>query len=194
MTQVTRVTVALSAAVSLAAGGYAGAQQRPDFSGGWVASKEAPEGVTPALAATLGARFWIEQKGDAITLIRPLRDTARIVTHKGDGAEVTSRTPAAMCLGESIWTTSVTWEGSTFVHRFHSTIPAGGTTPVPVTEVNRHVFKRLSADRIQVEAMMKIGKPEPDLVGTVYTRVSDPPPPPPPPPIDVRLRLQRSHA
>jgi len=163
-----------------------GTPQRPDFSGGWAASKEAPQGVTAALAAPFGTRFWIEQKGDTITLIRPVRDTVRVVVHKGDGAEVNSRTPAAMCLGESSTVTSMFWEGNNLVHRFHSTTPAGSTTPVPTTEVNRHVFKRLSADKIQVEAMMKIGRPEPDLVGMIYTRITDPAPPPPPPPLDVK--------
>ena len=176
----------MSAALTVAAVVAIGAQQRPDFSGGWVASKETPEGVTAALAAPFGARFWIDQKGNVITMIRPVRDTARFTIHKGDGAEITTRTPAAMCLGESSSTTSMIWDGNNLVHRIHSTTPAGSTTPIPTTEVNRHVFKKLSADRIQVEAMMRIGRPEPDLVGMIYTRTTDPPPPPPPAPIDVK--------
>ena len=186
MTPTIRVISAAATALSLATVAAVGAQQRPDFSGGWVASKEAPEGVTAALAAPFGARFWIDQKGDVITMIRPVRDTARFTIHKGDGAQITTRTPAAMCLGESSSTTSMVWEGNNLVHRIHFTTPAGSTTPIPTTEVNRHVFKRISADKIQVEAMMKIGRPEPDLVGMIYTRTTDPPPPPPPAPLDVK--------
>ena len=41
-----------------------------------------------ANASSFAGSSWIVQKGDVITMIRPVRDTARFVTHKGDGAEI----------------------------------------------------------------------------------------------------------
>lgn len=154
------------------------ARQRPDFSGGWTATKETPTGVGAAPSAVFGARFWLDQKGDAMTVTRPLRDTALAIVHKTDGSEVRTRIPGPMCIGDAGTITSVAWEGENFVHRIHGSIPPGVEKVTPSQA--RQVFKKLSADRIQVEGQMRVpNQTEPATVATVYTRMSDAPPAPP---------------
>ena len=164
--------VLISAAVATA-GVLAAGQQRPDFSGGWTVSKEAPAGMTAAPTPAFGPRFWLDQKGDQVTVIRPVRDTAVIAVHPAAGAEVRSRIPGAMCLGDAATVTSVLWEGDTLVHRIHGSIPPGATTVATPLQI-RHVFRRVSADSIVVETLTRMPtNPEPVPVGTLYTRISD---------------------
>ena len=64
------------AALAAAAVGLTAAPQRQDFSGGWVATKDVPSGLPLAPTPVFGPRFWLEQKGDQLTVVRPRGDTA----------------------------------------------------------------------------------------------------------------------
>lgn len=174
----TSIGLLTACVVVVAATSGSGARQRPDFTGGWAATRDTPTGVGAAPSAVFGARFWLDQKGDAVTVTRPLRDTVLAIVHKADGSEVRSRIPGAMCLGDAGTITSVAWEGDNLLHRIHGSIPPGveKVTPAQV----RHVFKKVSADRIQVEALMRVpNQTEPATVATVYARMTDAPPAPP---------------
>jgi len=151
------------------------ARQHPDFTGGWTASKETPSGVGAAPSSVFGPRFWLDQTGDRLTVIRPVRDTAVIAAHVLDGTEVRSRIPGGMCLGDAATVTSVAWEGDTVVHRIHGSVAPGAAVVTPAAL--RHVFRRVGADSIQVESVMRVaGQTDPEPVGTIYTRIADPAP------------------
>jgi hypothetical protein len=155
-------------------------EQHPDLSGGWSASKDTPSSMSPAPSPVFGVRFWIEQKGDQLTVVRPVRETALAIVHPLGGGEVRTRVPGAMCLGDSTTITSVSWEGDALVHRIHGTIPPGSSTVTPAAV--RHVFRKIGADSIMVEGVTRLaGSPEPVTVATIYTRMAEQPPVVPPP-------------
>jgi hypothetical protein len=173
--KVIAVTIGLAGAIGL--GTASGIKpQTPDFTGGWTASKDAPAGIGAAPTPAFGPRFWLEQKGDRLTVIRPVRDTAVVAAHPLDGTEVRSRIPGGMCLGDAATITSVLREQDTLVHRIHGSVAPGSTAP-PAPLSIRHVFKRIGQDRLQVETVTRIaGQAEPVPVATVYTRITDAPP------------------
>jgi len=122
-----------------------------------------------------GARFWLEQKGDQLTVVRPRGDTALVVTHVLGGAEVRTRVTGAMCLGDSTTITSVSWEADALVHRINGTIAPGSSSVVPSGA--RQVFRKIGADSIVVEGVTRLaGSTDPVTVATVYTRMSEKPP------------------
>jgi len=155
--------------------GLTATQQKPDFSGGWAASKDAPTGLTAAPSPVFGARFWIEQKGDQFTLVRPIRENAVSITHTLGGGEVRTRVPGAMCLGDSTTITSVSWDADAVVHRINGTIAPGSTSVVPSGA--RQVFRKVGPDSIVVEGVTRLpGSTDPVTVATVYTRMNEKPP------------------
>jgi hypothetical protein len=150
-------------------------QQPADFSGGWMAVKDAPAGLA-APSPVFGARFWIKQEGQTVTITRPLRDTAVIATHVVGGPDVRSRVPGAQCLGDATVFTRLDWEGAALVHRSVSQMGPGVRQPVPAGL--RHVFKVTSPDTIVVESTMRTSAQSTELtpVGTVYRKMTDPAP------------------
>ena len=151
------------------------APQRPDFSGGWVASKDVPPGLPAAPSPVFGARFWIEQKGDQLTVVRPIRENAVAITHTLGGGEVRTRVPGPMCLGDSTTITSVLWEADALVHRINGTIVPGSTTVIPSGA--RQVFRKTGPDSVVVEGVTRLpGSTDPVTVATVYSRMNEKPP------------------
>jgi Domain of unknown function (DUF6265) len=162
----------LLTAVFFASGGAT--PQSPDFGGAWVATKDAPEGITMAPSAVFGARFWLLPFGASIKVIRPLRDTAVVVEHKLDGAEVVARVPGATCMGDATTYTTLQREGATLVHQtVGQMLPGGSRTPSSV----RHTFKLTAPDTLTVESTARLaGQTEPTAVATVYKKSTDAPP------------------
>jgi len=149
--------------------------QRPDFSGGWTATKDAPSGLTAAPSPVFGAKFWLEQKGDQMTVVRPIRDTVVAIPHVLGGGEVRTRVPGPMCLGDNTTITSVAFEADALVHRIHGTIVPGSTTVIPAAV--RQVFRKTGPDSIVVEGVTRLpGSTDPVNVATVYTRMAEKPP------------------
>jgi hypothetical protein len=167
-------------ALAAAGIGSATAQQRPDFSGGWVATKDVPAGLPAAPSPVFGARFWLEQKGEQLTVVRPRGDAALAVTHVLGGGEIRTRVTGAMCLGDSTIITSVSWESDALVHRTNGTIAPGSASVVPSGA--RQLIRKIGPDSIVVEGVTRLaGSTEPVTVATVYTRTADKPPVVPPP-------------
>jgi hypothetical protein len=155
-------------------------QQRPDFSGGWAASKDAPSGLPAAPTPVFGARFWLDQKGDQLTVVRPRGDSALAISHVLGGGEVRTRVTGAMCLGDSTTITSVLWEADALVHRINGTIAPGSSSVVPSGA--RQVFRKIGPDSIVVEGVTRLpGSTDPVTVATIYTRMSEKAPVVPPP-------------
>ena len=168
------------AALAGAAAWPSAARQHPDISGGWTASKDAPPGLPAAPTPVFGAKFWLEQKGDQLIIVRPIRDTALAITHVPGGGEVRTRVTGATCMGDSTTITSVSWEADALVHRIHGTIPPGSSTVTPAAV--RQVFRKIGPDSVVVEGVTRLaGSPDPVTVATVYTRMTDTPPVVPPP-------------
>jgi len=149
--------------------------QSPDFSGAWVASKDAPTGITAAPSPVFGARFWLAQSGGSIKVIRPLRDTAVVVEHKLDGAEVMTRVPGNTCMGDATTFTTLQRQDAMLVHQTVGQIlPGGSRTPSSL----RHTFKLTAPDTLTVESTARLaGQTEPSAVATVYKKSTDAPPP-----------------
>lgn len=153
-------------------------RQNPDFSGGWSAVADAPPGVAPATGPVFGARFWLEHRGDRLTVIRPVRDAVVRAGHTLDGPEVRSPLPGSLCIGESAVVTRVAREGSAIVHTTVASIPPGGQATVPSGA--RHIFRLEAPDTLVVESTRQApGQGDRKDVATVYRRISDPPPPEP---------------
>jgi hypothetical protein len=170
-----RNALVILAAVSVTAAWLSAAPQHPDFSGGWTASKELPPDVPIAPSPVFGSRFWLDQKGEQLIVVRPIRDTAMRISHPLGGGEVRTRVPGAMCFGDSTTITSVSWEADALVHRIHGTIPPGSSTVTPAAV--RQVFRKISPDSLLVEGVTRLpGSTEPVTVGTIYTRTAEPPP------------------
>ena len=153
--------------------GRPAAQQPPDFSGAWVASKDAPTGIAAAPSPVFGARFWIKQEQQTVTLTRPVRDTAVVSTHVVGGPEVRSRVPGAQCLGDATVITKMEWEGQALVHRSVSQMGPGVRQPVATGL--RHVFKVLAPDTLMVESTMRTSAQSTELtpVATIYKKGTD---------------------
>lgn len=168
------VSLGVVSALGLGIAASAAVQQRPDFTGGWTATKEAPEGMAAAPSPVFSPRFWLDQKGETLTVTRPRLDGSMSITHKIGGGEVRTMLTGAACFGDSGTITSVAWEGNNIVHRVHGTIvPGGSIAPAAV----RQVIRKLGPDRLQVESVMRqAGQTEPVPVATVYTRMTDAPP------------------
>jgi hypothetical protein len=167
--------VILAAAVVFLVAGRPFGQPPPDFSGGWTATKDVAAGLPAGPSPVFGARFWLEQKGDQLVVVRPIRDTAVVITHALGGPEVRTRVPGPMCLGDNTTITSVAFEGEALVHRINGTIPPGSTTVVPAAV--RQVFRKTGPDTLQVEGVTRLpGSTAPVTVATVYTRMTDKPP------------------
>ena len=156
-------------------------QQPADFTGGWAAVKEPPTGLAAAPSPVFGARFWIKQEGQNVTITRPVRDTAVVATHVVGGPEVKSRVPGAQCLGDATVFTRLEWEGAALVHR--SVTKMGPRVRQPAPTGLRHVFKVTAPDTLVVESTMRTSAQSTELtaVGTVYKKMTDPTPAAAPP-------------
>src|SRR5688572_5864887 len=151
-------------------------QAPPDFSGGWAAVKDAPAGIKAAPSPVFGARFWIKQDGQTVTITRPFRDSAIIATHVVGGPEVSGRVPGATCLGDTTVVTGLEWDGPALGHRCVSQMGAGVRQPVP--SGLRHVFRTTAPDTLVVETTMRESAQSAALipVATIYKKVTDPAP------------------
>ena len=158
------------------------AEQAPDFSGAWAATKDVPAGVPAAPSAVLGARFWVAQQGSSITITRPLRDSALAATMPLDGTPVNTKIAGATCIGDPTITTSLKLSGKELVHTMVSQLPAGATTPT--TSGLTHTLRLTAPDTLEVETTMRpSAQAEPTKVATVYKKSTDPMPSIPAPPV-----------
>jgi hypothetical protein len=145
------------------------AQQRPDFSGTWKASADAPPGLTAAPNPVLGERFSIRQ-ADTIALLRPLRDTATLATFPSAGGEARVHVPGPLCQADIEVVEKIGWDGDALVHTITGVVPAGGGALSPRNV--RRVLRMTSADTLVVEGTaMQEGQPRP--AATVYKRSTE---------------------
>ena len=165
-----RTTILVAAAV-LCLADETRAQPKPDFSGTWVATKDAPPAVQLAPSPTFGVeRFALKHTGENLTVIRPVRDTAIVGTYTLDGRETQTRIPGGLCLADSGMTETAVREGDALVLSLvASHAPGGGAT---MKRDIKRTLRLTSPDTLVVETRMAV-KGELVPVATVYKRSTE---------------------
>ena len=171
----------LGAALAVAASALVSAQQRPDFTGNWVATKDAPAGVAAAPSAVFGERFAIKHTGQKLELFRPASIAGRpgmsMTSHTLDGVDTRIGLPANTCFGQSGQIVTTAWNGDAIVYAITGSLSPGNTTPRPVSI--KYAFKLSSPGTLVVETTMRASATaEPTAVATVYKKSSEPLPAP----------------
>lgn len=153
-------------------------QERPNLSGTWTASPDAPAGMTAAPSPVFGQRFAIDHKGDTLTLVRPQRVGSGSATLTLDGTETRMRVTGTLCQGDFQSIEKAVWEGDAIAHTVLGIVPPGGD-PLYNSNVKR-LFRMQGPDALRVEATIARGG-TPTQVATVYTRTTETMPPVPTP-------------
>jgi len=144
--------------------------QPADFSGTWVATKDAPSGLTLAPSPVFGERFALRQSGENLSVIRPGRETTVMTSLVLDGREVRTRVPGALCHGDAETIEVGTREGDALVVTLVGSIAPGGGA-VTKRDVRR-VFRLQPPDTLIVEGRMAVqGELRP--VATLYKRSTE---------------------
>lgn len=147
--------------------------QQPDFTGTWVATKDAPKDLPPAPSPPLGQRFALAVEGGAVTLTRSGRAGSLVLTLPL-GSEVRWRPPAEPCQADFVRIEKMAMEGDALVFTLVGIIPPGASE----SRVNniRYVIRAEGADTISVQSTIaQQGQPKP--VATIYRKSTEPMPP-----------------
>jgi hypothetical protein len=146
------------------------AQERPDLSGTWDATSEAPQGIAAAPSPVFGARFGIKQSPAEITLTRVGRDGAFPLTLPVDGTELRWRVPGRLCEGDAERIEKVVFDPNGLTYTLVGMIPPGGG-PSRVSNV-AYQFRKTGPDTVVVQGtMVQQGQGRP--VATVYKRSTE---------------------
>ena len=169
----------VGAAIAVTASSIVTGQQKPDFSGTWVATKDAGPSVPAAPTPIFGERFGVKQTGQKFELIRPVR-TGRpepfVTTHNLDGAETKILLPARTCLGQAGQLVTTAWDGNAVVYSITGSLAPGASTPT--RSGLKYTFKLPAPDTLVIESFMRTSATaEPTTVATVYKKSADPLPP-----------------
>jgi hypothetical protein len=167
-----RLSISVFALLMTAAAGVE-VRQKPDLSGTWVATTDAPQGVAAAPSAIFGARFAIKQDTAAVVLTRMGRDGAFDVTLPLDGRELRWRAAARTCDADSERTEMIAVEGNGLAFTLVSTTPAGGGGARATNA--KYLMTPSGADTITVQGTM-VQQGERKAVATVYKRSAEPMP------------------
>jgi hypothetical protein len=150
------------------------ADQQPDLTGTWVATKDAPAGLGMAPSAVFGERFGLSVTGDVVMLTRPVRGNAAsmLTSVPLTGAEVPVVQTGRQCFGDAVQTITATRQGTGFDYVIATnTAPGAATTKVGLTYKFRH-----GGDTLVVESTVRDASGS-RQVGTVYRRSTDALPP-----------------
>ena len=155
------------------------AQTKADFSGEWAfATDLQPSGTRPA--GGYGPQITIWHEGDvfAVTLAYPSGKVP--VPYKLDGAEMRSRVPGGLCLGDSTAVWVATRDGDSVVTTMTGSIAPGATT-VSKREV-KATFKLQSPDVLELKMDIPSGAGKPPRTTTALYKKTGPPGMKPTPP------------
>lgn len=167
------------ATIAAAASALTTAQQRPDFSGTWVATKDAPSGIAAAPSPVFGERFAMKHTGQKVELYRPFRGRTEqfVTTHNLDGAETKVGLPANTCFGQSGQMVTTAWDGNAIAYEITGSLSPGNPTPRKVSI--KYAFKLPAPDTLVIETTMRASATaEPTAVATVYKKSAEPLPAP----------------
>jgi hypothetical protein len=160
-------TVVLSAGVAVAGVALSGtAQQKPNFTGIWAATKDAPANLPMAPSAILGGRFELRHKGTSLTILRGVRDVSFEGTFEIGGPEARTRVRGGLCMPDSILIETAAWEGSALAFTLTGTAAQPGKLNV------KRLFHQPDPNTLVVEGtIVQAGKPQ--QVGSVYKRTTE---------------------
>jgi hypothetical protein len=150
----------------------AAAQDRPGFSGTWVASghSTAVNAAGKPLPPVWGAQFTIEHQGSALTLRRTFTGGPAVIAYKLDGSETTSRMPGRLCEADSGATWTASWNGQAISIAMLGALPANNN---PVKMDVKTTLRLESPDTLRVEVAAKgANQPEPRVSSSLYKRDS----------------------
>ena len=169
----------LGAAVAAAASGLVAGQQRPDFTGNWVATKDTPAGMAAATYVAFGERLAIKHSGQTFELSRLSdRPAPWVTTHTLDGSETRIGLPANTCFGQSGQMVTMAWDGNAIAYAITASVSPGSTAPRRINPI-KYAFKLPAPDTLVIESTVRASATaEPTLVGTVYKKSSTPLPAP----------------
>ena len=158
----------------LVTSGDLAAEQRPDFSGIWVAAPDAAS-VAPGRPApqVFGPQFTITHQDSALTLTRTVNGAPATLKYVLDGSQVTSRMPGRLCEADSGATWTAAWNDQAITLSMVSMVPPNGK---PVTVDVKNTLRLESPDTLRVEAITRVpGQSAPRTGATVYKRTGPPP-------------------
>lgn len=165
-------------AVAAATSGLVSGQQRPDFTGTWIATKDTPAGTVAASYLVFGERFAMKHMGDSIEMYRPSsRPEPWVTSHTLDGKATRIGLPANTCFGQSGQMVTMAWDGNAIAYEITGSISPGNATPRPVSI--KYAFKRPAPDTLVIENTTRASATaEPTVVATVYKKSAEPLPAP----------------
>jgi len=164
------------ATIAVAASALTTAQQRPDFSGTWVATKDAPSGIAAATSPVFYERFAMKHTGQKVEFYRPNGNRIWVTTHNLDGTETRIGLPANTCFGQSGQVITTAWDGNAIAYEITGSLSPGNTTPRKVNI--KYAFKLPAPDTLVIETTRASATAEPTTVATVYKKSPEPLPTP----------------
>ena len=143
------------------------AQAKPDFSGTWVATKDAPPTGSLAPTPIFGERFTLKHSGESLTMIRPWAEATRAVRYTLDGREVHARLPGGVCQADQGATETATRDGDALALTLVAAhAPGGGLT---VKRDIKRTLRLTGPDTLLIETRTVV-KGEQVPVATIYKR------------------------
>jgi hypothetical protein len=168
-----RERVAVLGVVTILAASPTADQQRPDFSGTWVAAPDAPVAAPGRPAPQVfGPQFTIAHQQAALTLTRTLNGSPATIKYVLDGSEVTSRMPGRLCEADSAAMWTAAWDGHAVAISMVGAVPPNGK---PVEMDVKSTLRLESPDTLRVEMTARTaGQTAPRTTATVYKRTGPP--------------------
>ncbi len=105
-------------------------QPHRDFSGGWVASEEAPPDVPASTTALWGQEFSIRHRDDTLTIRRTIQGALVTTSYALDGREVRRRVPGGLCMADSEVVETAAWDRDRVTLTTVGYIPPGARAPI----------------------------------------------------------------
>jgi hypothetical protein len=159
-----------AACLTLVLAHAAAAQDRPDFSGTWVASGDssAVNAAGKPLPPVWGAQFTIDHQGTSLTLRRTFTGGPAVIAYKLDGSETTSRMPGRLCEADSGATWTADWNGQAIAIAMIGALPANGKA---VKMDVKATLRLESPGTMRVEVAARVpNRPEPRVSSSLYKR------------------------
>jgi hypothetical protein len=146
-------------------------QPRPDLSGVWAATNDAPPGLEAAASPILGTRFSLHHEAARITLVRLVGEVPVTVMMPLDGREVRTRIPGRACEADATSIESAALDGDRIVLTLLGIVPAANA---PRTARNvRRVLRRYAPDTLLVETAVADAKAGSKGAVTIYRRTAE---------------------
>jgi hypothetical protein len=169
-------SIVLAALTAFVIGSSVSGQQRPDFSGTWMATGEGAGEIPAAPTPVFGERFAVKHAGQKLELVRPVRGRTEpfVTRHNLDGSETRVLLPARTCLGQAGQLVTTAWDGNAIVYTVTGSLAPGSTTPT--RSGLKYAFKMTAPDTLVIDTTIRTSATatEPTHVVTVYKKSTDP--------------------